>query len=80
VTLARPCSQAIYPTDRFFFQKVREELTDPGEWYYDRSGQISISFRRERADELVLTVPTAEHVLVIEGEALPPKTCSAADR
>ncbi|MCK9252560.1 MAG: right-handed parallel beta-helix repeat-containing protein [Clostridiales bacterium] len=73
VTLARPCSQAIYPTDRFYFQNVREELTDPGEWYYDKGEQILYFIPPERADERVLTVPTAEHVLVIEGEALPPE-------
>lgn len=73
VTLARPCREAIYPTDRFYFQNIREELTDPGEWYFDREREevLLIPFEGVDMAEAVVTVPTADNVVRIEGERLP---------
>lgn len=73
VTLARPCSQAIYPTDRFYFQNVREELTDPGEWYFDREHQVVYFIPPEDVDPatMTLTIPAADYVIKVEGEPLP---------
>ncbi len=73
VTLARPCREAIYPTDRFYFQNIREELTDPGEWYFDReSGEVLlIPFEGVDMQTAVVTIPTADNVIRIEGERLP---------
>jgi parallel beta-helix repeat protein len=36
VTLARDCSYAIRPADRYYFQNALEELDSPGEWYFDK--------------------------------------------
>lgn len=71
VSLARDCSQPIHPTDRYYFQNVFEELTDPGEWYYDRMEHIVYFIAPEGAKELVLTVPVSEYVFEVRGEPLP---------
>ncbi len=36
ITLARDCSYAIRPADRYYFQNAFEELDAPGEWYLDK--------------------------------------------
>lgn len=36
VTLARDCSYAIRPTDRYYVRGLQEELDAPGEWYLDQ--------------------------------------------
>ncbi len=35
-TLAKDCSYAIRPADRYYFQNALEELDAPGEWYLDK--------------------------------------------
>jgi hypothetical protein len=41
LTLARDCSYAIRPGDRYFVQGMKEELDAPGEWYLDsREGAV----------------------------------------
>lgn len=71
VTLQRDCSLPIHPTDRYYFQNVFEELTDPGEWYYDRRERAVYFIPPEGTGELVLTVPVSDHVFEIRGEPLP---------
>lgn len=75
VTLARKCIQPIYPTDRFYFQNIFEELTDPGEWYFDREKRILYFIPPEEADieTLTLTVPVTDFIFEIKGEPLPPE-------
>ncbi|MBQ6646244.1 MAG: right-handed parallel beta-helix repeat-containing protein [Clostridia bacterium] len=73
VTLARPCAQMIYPTDRFYFQNVKEELSDPGEWYFDRrEGKVYlIPFADMDGEALTVLTPVADNVIRLEGEPLP---------
>jgi Right handed beta helix region len=37
ITLAKDCSYAIRPNDRYFIQNLPEELDAPGEWYLDKT-------------------------------------------
>ena len=73
IRLKRPCVQMIYPTDRFYFQNVKEELSDPGEWYFDSAEGVVyiIPFEDMDPDSLMLTVPVADNVIRLEGEPLP---------
>jgi parallel beta-helix repeat protein len=36
ITLAKDCSYAIRPLDRYYVQNAMEELDSPGEWYLDK--------------------------------------------
>ncbi len=72
VSLARPCAQMIYPTDRFYFQNVKEELSDPGEWYFDkRENKVYLIPFSDMEGKLTVLTPIAENIIRIEGEPLP---------
>ncbi len=71
VVLSRPASYEIYPGDRFYFRNVREELTEPGEWYLDPDEDTLYFYPPETAaaaEELEVYVPTAEHLIELRGE------------
>jgi parallel beta-helix repeat protein len=57
----------IYPGDRFYFQHVREEVDAAGEWYLDREKQILYYHPPMAVEDAVITVPTVENVIVVEG-------------
>jgi hypothetical protein len=73
VTLARPCVEPIHPTDRYYFQNIFEELTDPGEWYFDRHERMLyfIPPQGTEPEDMVLTVPMADFVFTFEGPPFP---------
>ena len=70
VVLARPALYEIYPGDRFYFRNVREELTQPGEWYLDRETDTLYFYPPDgaAAEDVAVYLPTAEHLIELRGE------------
>ncbi len=62
---------AFKPQQRFLAENVKEALSAPGEWYLDRpTGTVTyIPVRGERPDRTVITVPKAEALLQLAGDA-----------
>ncbi len=67
VQLQEPACYEIYPGDRFYFQNIKEELSEPGEWYLDESQQTVYFYPPQglNAEDLVVTIPLVEHMLEI---------------
>jgi len=65
ITLARDCSYAIRPTDRYYVRNLFEELDAPGEWYLDRRTGALYFWPPEGADPAPMTVyaPTLRTIL-----------------
>lgn len=64
VTLARDCSYAIRPTDRYYVRGMREELDAPGEWYLDKDAWTLYVIPPTDADPNTMTV-VAPHLRTI---------------
>ena len=69
VTLAEPCTFDIYPGDRFFFQNIREELTEPGEWYLDRDSEKLYFYPPSPLEQGIVRVPVTASLITIEAAA-----------
>lgn len=69
IELKKPAAMNIEVGDNFVYENVREALTEPGEWYLDRSeGKLYyIPEKGETADNLTLSAPVTEKLLNIDG-------------
>ena len=54
---------------QYYVENVYEALSEPGEWYFDRSERqlIYLPFEHERPDETVVVAPVAEQFIRVEG-------------
>ncbi|WP_309122141.1 right-handed parallel beta-helix repeat-containing protein [Paenibacillus sp.] len=69
VLLSRPATYEIYPGDRFYFRNVREELTEPGEWYLDKDADMLYFYPPApvACEDVEVYVPTAAHLIELRG-------------
>jgi hypothetical protein len=69
VLLTRPAMYPIYPGDRFYFQNVREELTDPGEWYHDKQDNRLYFIPPAEVDptQMIVSIPAVKQMVEING-------------
>ena len=63
ITLAKDCSYAIRPNDRYFVQNVLEELDAPGEWYLDRAASVLYFLPPSQLGSEGVTVPLLKTIL-----------------
>ena len=68
IELKKPAAMNIEVGDNFVYENVREALTEPGEWYLDRSeGKLYyIPEKGETVDNLTLSAPVTEKLLNID--------------
>lgn len=71
IVLTEPAAYEIYPGDRFYFQNVKEELSQPGEWYLDEATETLFFYPAEPIECCTVTVPVADHVFELSGYAAP---------
>ena len=67
VRLGGPATYDIYPGDRFYFENVGEELTEPGEWFVDRQAQMVYLIPPGPMAGAVVETPRLESVIVVDG-------------
>ncbi len=69
IELQKPAAMTIEIGDNFVYENVREALTEPGEWYLDRSENklYYIPEKNETVDNLTLSAPVTENFLNIDG-------------
>ena len=69
VEISKPAAMTIEAGDNFVYENVREALTEPGEWYLDRTeGKLYyIPQKGETAENLILSAPVTEKLLNING-------------
>lgn len=69
IELSRGCRRNIEVGDVFVYENVRETLSEPGQWYLDRSeGKLYyIPKAGETAENTVLSAPVNEHFLAFDG-------------
>ena len=63
-------------TSRFYIENVFEELDSPGEWYYDREGELLYYYPPEDCDldQAVFEVPILKELVVLRGTRAEPLT------
>ncbi len=61
------------PANPFYFENAFELLTEPGQWYLDRSEGVIYYLPYEGEELTEVIVPSVERMIVIEGEALDKK-------
>ncbi len=72
VRLAEPCTYEIYPNDRFYFRNIREECTEPGEWYLDREHDcLWLRPPGGTIDDATVLVPTLDSIIEVQGRGVP---------
>jgi parallel beta-helix repeat protein len=64
--LSRPAIYEIYPGDRFYFRNVREELSQPGEWYHDAANDTLYFYPPDDSAEIEVEVPLIDHLIAVE--------------
>ena len=69
VELTKPAAMTIEVGDNFVYENVREALTEPGEWYLDRTEKklYYIPQQGETAEELTLSAPVTESFFNVNG-------------
>lgn len=69
IELAKAAAITIYPDDNFIYENVRETVSQPGEWYLDRSeGKLYyIPCDGETAENLVLSAPVTDALITMDG-------------
>ena len=69
VVVSKPAAMTIEKGDNFVYENVREALTEPGEWYLDRTEKklYYIPEKGETAEDLVLSAPVTEKFIDING-------------
>jgi hypothetical protein len=69
VEVSKPAAMTIETGDNFVYENVREALTEPGEWYLDRTEKklYYIPEKGETAEDLVLSAPVTEKFIDING-------------
>ncbi len=67
--VSKPAAMTIEKGDNFVYENVREALTEPGEWYLDRTEKklYYIPEKGETAEDLVLSAPVTEKFIDING-------------
>ncbi|NLA77798.1 MAG: hypothetical protein GX851_08245 [Clostridiales bacterium] len=65
----KPASMTIFENDRFFFENVFEALSEPGEWYLDRTSEklYYIPFAGETPENTVLNASLVEQLVTLDG-------------
>lgn len=68
VEFSKPAAMTIETGDNFVYENVREALTEPGEWYLDRTeGKLYyIPEKNETTENFVLSAPVTEKIFNIE--------------
>lgn len=69
VELTKPAAMTIEVGDNFVYENVREALTEPGEWYLDRTEKklYYIPQQGETAEGLTLSAPVTESFFNVNG-------------
>lgn len=69
VELTKPAAMTIEVGDNFVYENVREALTEPGEWYLDRTEKklYYIPQQGETAESLTLSAPVTESFFNVNG-------------
>lgn len=67
IELTKPAAMNIEPGDNFVYENVREAVSNPGEWYLDRSENklYYIPFEDETKENLTLYAPVTEKLINI---------------
>lgn len=69
IVFSRPATMTIKTGDRYYFENVWEAMSEPGEWYMDRtSGNLYyIPFPEERIEQAHLYAASTEQLVVCDG-------------
>ncbi|MBQ3087072.1 MAG: right-handed parallel beta-helix repeat-containing protein [Clostridia bacterium] len=69
IELAKAAAMSIVEGDNFVYENVREAVSQPGEWYLDRSeGKLYyIPCEGETAESLVLSAPVTDALIRVDG-------------
>ena len=69
VEVSKPAAMTIEKGDNFVYENVKEALTEPGEWYLDRTEKklYYIPEKDESSDTLVLSAPVTQKFIDING-------------
>lgn len=69
VEVRKPSAMTIEENDNYVYENVREAVSEPGDWYLDRSEKklYYVPCEGETAENLVLSAPLTESLIKIEG-------------